>query len=229
MFIILDDKVPEKAKKSLEIHGEVIGFTTSGITYEAISGHPDIFFCLTGREWIVAPNLPLEYQDLLVREKVIFQTGMWPVGSQYPDTARYCAVFSDDMLIHNLDLSDPVILEHAQQQNKIHVNQGYCRCNLISLTPNGYITSDAGIHRILSRQGFHSLYIDPSPILLPGLPHGFIGGTCGVYLSQVFFIGSLRFHPQGDSIRKFIRHLHYDIIELYEGPLFDGGGVMFIE
>lgn len=229
MLIILNKKVPGEVKTNMRMFGEVVEFTTSGITYEAISGHPDIFFCQIGREMIVAPNLPQEYMNVLRKRNVIFKTGERSVGNQYPETAGYCAVFSEEMLIHNLALADPVILELVEAHNRIHVNQGYCRCNLIPLGASGYITSDVGIHKILCKKGFHSMLIDPSSILLPGFPHGFIGGTAGIYLNQVFFTGSLRFHKQGKAVKDFLRDLQFEIIELYDGPLFDGGGALFIE
>ncbi|MBP6977042.1 MAG: hypothetical protein PHD61_04010 [Bacteroidales bacterium] len=229
MLIILDKKVPEAAKQKLRAFGEVIEFTTSGITYEAISGHPDIFFFQAETQWIVAPNLPGEYLEILIREKVPFRMGKNPVRDHYPGTAGYNAVFSDEMLIHNLDLTDPVILQYTVEKNRIHVSQGYCRCNLLVLHHHSFITSDAGIFKILAGKGFAVLFVDPAEIILPGFAHGFIGGACGIFRDQIFFMGSLSCHRQGKEIKTFLQDLHYEIIEFYDGPLFDGGGALFLE
>ncbi len=229
MLIIIDRKAPKKARQSLSRYGEVVGLATSAITYEAISGHPDIFLCQCGSRFIVAPNLPREYLEFLVRKGVPLKMGKNKVGSQYPASARYNAVVTDEVLIHHLDLTDPVILGKVDPQKRIHVSQGYCRCNLISLGADNYITSDAGIQKVLAGKGFHVLYVDPAGILLPGFPHGFIGGACGILGRRIFFIGSLQHYAQGDAIREFIRDLRYEVVELYYGPLFDGGGVMFVE
>ncbi|HOW24171.1 MAG TPA: hypothetical protein PK711_00755 [Bacteroidales bacterium] len=229
MLIIIDKKIPEEAKQALAAFGELMELATTGITYEAISGHPDIFFCQAGAQWIAAPNVPGEFLEILTREKVPFRIGENPVQENYPGTARYNAVLSDEMLIHNLDLTDPVILRYAEDKDRIHVSQGYCRCNLLALQCNSFMTSDEGIHKILAGKGFPVLFVDPAEILLPGFRHGFIGGACGIFRDQVFFIGSLRHYAQGDAIREFIRDLRYEVVELYDGPLFDGGGVLFLE
>ena len=65
MFIIADNRIPPQAKEKLSEYGEIINFSTKGITYEAISGHPDIFFCQVNNKLIVAPNLPDLYKNTL--------------------------------------------------------------------------------------------------------------------------------------------------------------------
>lgn len=228
MLIIIDRRLPEKARQSLSRYGELVGLATEGITYDSISGHPDIFFCQNSNELITAPNLPKHFTELLRSKGVCLTTGTNPVGKMYPATARYNGVLSEGNLIHHLALTDPVILSQVEPQKRIHVSQGYCRCNLLLLKDRSFITSDTGIYQTLAGKGYHGLFIDPSGILLPGFSHGFIGGTCGTCSNQVFFIGSLHCHKQGNDIRTFLQDLECEIAELYDGPLFDGGGIMFI-
>ncbi len=56
-MIIVDKKLDIKMKDKLQEMDEVYQLETCGITYEAISGHPDIFFCKTDKGLISAPNL----------------------------------------------------------------------------------------------------------------------------------------------------------------------------
>jgi hypothetical protein len=42
----------------------------------------------------------------------------------------------------------------------------------------------------------------------------------------VFFIGNLSHFPEGEKVRQFLSS--YEIIELYDGPLVDGGSLIFI-
>ena len=70
MLIIIDNKLPEAAKKTLSAFGEIIEFSTSEITYEAISGHPDVFFCKTDKTLVVAPNLPQQYKSILKKNNI---------------------------------------------------------------------------------------------------------------------------------------------------------------
>ena len=61
MLIFVDEKIPPKACEKLAEYGEVIKFKTNEIVYEAISGHPDIFFSQMENQLVVAPNLPPFY------------------------------------------------------------------------------------------------------------------------------------------------------------------------
>ena len=72
MLILLDRKMPETAKEKLATYGEIVEFASKGITYEAISGHPDIFFCPTPAGLIVAPNLPQEYFSFLDQNNITY-------------------------------------------------------------------------------------------------------------------------------------------------------------
>ncbi|MCF8386230.1 MAG: hypothetical protein K9G47_00005, partial [Bacteroidales bacterium] len=65
-------------------------------------------------------------------------------------------------------------------------------------------------------------------IILPGQKHGFLGGCCGVWKDSLFIIGNLDHFSEGEKIRKFVSEAGFRIIELYDGPLFDGGNVLFV-
>jgi hypothetical protein len=228
MWIIIDRKIPVEAKKNLVAYGELMELTTSGITYPAISGHPDIFFCQMDNQLVVAPNLPAEYRHKLDLAGKIYTVGQLEVGTNYPDSAHYNAVFSSPLMIHNLNLTDPAILCKVDGSDRVHISQGYCRCNLIPLRDHAFITSDPGIYKTLSGRGFHILFTDPAGIVLPGFPNGFIGGTCGIFGDTVFFTGSLQHCKHGNTILRFLQNLDYKVVELSRGPLFDGGGILFI-
>ncbi len=109
MLIIIDQKISASAKEILSSYGELMELATKGITYPAISGHPDIFFCQSPDKLIVAPNLPQKYFDQLNDHKINYITGELPVGPEYPASARYNAVATSKYLIHNLRHTDPVI------------------------------------------------------------------------------------------------------------------------
>lgn len=227
MLILADKRIPEKAKNNLKKYGEGLFLETKGITYPAISGHPDIFFCQTGTKLVVAPNTPENVKRQLLQNNIHIIEGAALTGKKYPETARYNAVVTDSFLIHNLKHTDDVILGATKSLQNIHVNQAYTYCNLIVLKNNRFITSDKGIENTLLAKGFEVLYVHPEGIILPEFKHGFIGGCCGISEERIFFIGSLNHFPEGDSIRSFIRG--FEIIELYDGPLFDGGGLIFID
>ena len=228
MLILADKRIPSQTQKALARYGEVISFSTEGITYPAISCHPDIFFCQVNGQLIVAPNLPEKYKILLAENGISFLEGEAPVGEKHPDTAKYNAVCTNRYLIHNFRYTDSMITDHASQLDLIHSGQGYTRCNLLALKNDHFITSDAGISRVLSGYGLNNLFVDPSDILLPETRHGFFGGACGVHENKVFILGNLNHFNDGKKVRNYLQLLKYEIVELYDGPLFDGGSLLFI-
>jgi len=229
MLILCDSKMPGKAKDKLATFGEVLEFSTDGITYEAISGHPDIFFCPTPVGLIVAPNLPEKYFKILNQKSISYATGNLPVGKKYPDSARYNALFAFGKLIHNPDISDPVIQKLNPEVEIIRIRQGYTRCSLIPLPNNTFITSDRGIEKTLKQNQFEVLHVDPDCIKLEGFEHGFIGGACGIYENSLFICGSLKYFKEEEFIKEFTYKAGVEIIELYQGPPMDIGTLIFLQ
>lgn len=226
MLILTDIRIPVAALRTLKKYGEVLPFETSEITYPAISGHPDIFFCQSGNDLVVAPNTPKIITTKLKALSIPFREGKTDVGSVYPQTAVYNAVTTNKYLIHNLKFTDPEILKGCVHLEKIDVKQAYTRCSLLPLKNDRFITSDKGIEKVLLQKGLEVEFVKPGGILLPGFDHGFFGGTSGVFEDKVFFIGNLDHFPEGEKVRQFLSA--YEIIELYDGPLFDGGSLFFI-
>ena len=153
MAILVDHRIPSKALETLSDFGEVILFSTEEITYPAISCHPDIFFCKMNGELIVAPNIPEKYKETLSKNSIPFIEGKSAIGDKYPATSGYNAVCTIDYVIHNFRNTDPAITDRTGNRDLIHVDQGYTRCNLLPLKENCFITSDAGISRMLDRYG----------------------------------------------------------------------------
>jgi len=228
MLILADKRIPVEAQKSLDRYGQVIPFSTEGITYPAISGHPDIFFCQVNGQLIVAPNLPEKYKTILADKGISFLEGESLVGEKHPDTARYNVVCTEKYLIHNFRYTDSAITDHAGQLDLIHSGQGYTRCNLLPLKNDHFITSDAGISRVLNGYDINNLLVDPSGILLPQTKHGFFGGACGIFDNKVFILGNLNHFNDGKKVSDYLHLLGYEIVELYDGRLFDGGSLFFI-
>jgi len=228
MLVFADKRIPKPALKKLSDYSKVIPFSTQGISYPAISCHPDIFFVQSENTLIVAPNIHAKMKDILSKNKVSFKIGETVVGTKYPQTAAYNAVVTEEFLIHNLKYTDKYLFEKCSGLEKIHIKQAYTRCNLLALKENQFITSDRGIEKTLEKKGLSTLFINPEKIILPGMKNGFFGGCCGISGNTVFIIGNLDFIEEGNIVRKFITDLGYEIVELYDGPLFDGGSLVFI-
>lgn len=229
MIIISSKNIPEKAWEKLKDYGKVLTFETSGTTYPAISCHPDVFLCLSEDQLIIAPNTPGAFMKLLAENNVRFLTGQSEVGSNYPETAIYNAVITKHYLIHNLEITDNSIKEVCVDKIKIHVNQGYTRCNLLPVKNDNFITSDKGIYHELTANKLNVLYVNPKGILLSEFKNGFFGGACGIHQNRIFTIGNLNNLTDSKQVASFLKDAGCQIIELYDGPLFDCGSLIFID
>lgn len=225
--VIASASIPQLALKQLTAQFEVILVQTENVTYPSISNHPDVFMCPIPTGFVVASNFPVQIGQTFTDQSIPFQKGSLPVGMRYPESARYNAVVTERYFIHHLEVTDPLLLNIHRDKTPIHVNQAYTRCNLVALRNNCFITSDRGIERVLLSHQLHVLYVDPMGIQLPGFSHGFFGGTCGIAQDTVFFIGNLACHKQGEEVNLFLESLGYTICSLYDGPLFDGGSLLF--
>ncbi len=229
MFILIDERIPREAKSTLAAYGQLVELNVSNVTYNAIAAHPDIFFCQTPDQLILAPNTPNVVFERLKTEKIKCIIGHQAIGMQYPQSSHYNAVVTKKYLIHNTLHTDEKIFENCTDKKIISLNQGYTRCNLIDLDGNNFITSDRGIYKQLQFwEEIKVMYVNPDKIILPGVKNGFFGGCCGIYQHKFFILGSLKYIAEGDAIKDFINSLGMLVIELYDGPLYDGGSIFFI-
>ena len=227
MLILCDSKMPAAAKSKLTSYGEVVEFATEGITYEAISGHPDIFFCKTPGGLVVAPNLPAKFFRILDQNCITYSRGILPIGKKYPESARYNTLVTKKYIIQNPDIADPVIAELNPAHKIIPVKQGYVQCNLLALPNNTFITSDRGIEKSLKQHDLEVLFVDPSCVQLDGFEHGFFGGACGINGDKLFICGSLHYFAESEMMEKSVSAAGMKIVELYEGQPADVGTILF--
>ncbi len=228
MKIIAASTLLASARKKLEALGDVLFLDPQPSVYPSIACHPDIFFFQHENQLITNPELPNTWENWLISHQISFRKGNNTPQGKYPLTAPYNAVSSGNSLIHNLKYTDPLILSLFDPQNRIHVNQAYTRCNLLSLNEETFITSDRGILKILATHQKNVLYLHPETVRLPGHSHGFIGGCCGIAGCQLFVNGSIKMMPEGEIFIKFIEKAGFEAVELHKGILTDVGSLMFI-
>ncbi|MFH1001089.1 MAG: hypothetical protein V1783_09645 [Bacteroidota bacterium] len=229
MQIVIDKRVPEEAKAKLAAYGNLIEFCTAGICYSAISGHPDIFFTQYENTLICAPNTPTEIINQINKRYLNVVFGDNEIVSKFPQTAFYNALITEKYIFHKNKYTDASIPRSFPDKAFINIPQAYTRCNLIELPGGVFITSDKGIEKTLRQQNFEVAYFSPNHILLPGMPNGFIGGALGSFLNKLFIIGNPSFHSWGSEFISFVKKQKLEMICLYDGPFFDGGGILFLE
>lgn len=229
-LIIAAKGIPLPAKNELSRIGYLSLMEGNSPVYKSISNHPDIYICQGPGMVVISPDTPTVIQEMLRELRIPFTYGSSAPEKQYPGSAKYNAVVTGHLIIHNFKITDQEILKAFPDKEKVHVKQGYTRCNLLPLESlNGdvrFISSDHGIKKALENLGYEVLYVNPASIVLKGQKHGFFPGCCGIMKDEVLVNGSLDNHPEGEAIRDFITNAGFRVHELFRGRLTDVGSIL---
>ncbi len=226
---------------------EIHDVASSNAVYAEVAAHPDIYMCKLGSE----PAAPI-YHGYIDK-----------LGYRYPENIRYNAVLCGEYFIHNLKYTDDELLETAEtyishkyktgHMRKIHVSQGYAKCNMVVVDDTHIITEDAGIakaielamwrernaigrgkgedrlneQQMLEARRLHVLLITPKQTALAGFPYGFIGGASGRIDNEIIFNGDITKHTDYEKIKSFIDDAGLKI-KYFDYPLNDIGSIIAV-
>ncbi|MCF6147756.1 MAG: hypothetical protein E3K37_03765 [Candidatus Kuenenia sp.] len=229
MFAIIDSRSSERIINTLKEYVEdVFVFQTNGMTYDSISGHPDIFIYQDNNHLVVAPNAPEGLFGFLERHSIAYLKGKTDIGNELDNSVRYNCLSTSEFFFHKPGYTDPIILEINSEKEFIPLPQAYTRCSLVHLYGNNYVTSDRGIEKVLLGKGFSSFYFHPEEIRIRGHNNGFIGGAAGVWGKRIFFNGNIEVHADGQRLKKHLLNLGLEIVCLSDEYLYDGGCIFFV-
>lgn len=194
----------------------------------SLERHGDIqIFELTKNQIIIPKNVESHYaklkkwgMQLIIGEEI--------PKMPYPNDCPYNGVRIGTYIFSH-PKREKQIENYAIQNNLtvISVKQGYTKCNVLAFG-NRFITSDRGLSSSFEKMGLEGLLISPGHVNLDGYSYGFIGGASGVWEREVYFTGSLRFHPEGEKIRNYIQESGFSVVELRDEPLIDIGSLFFL-
>lgn len=224
---IIDPRMPEEAKDKLR---KLNYYIKEVPLYERLSkplrGHVDMLLFRYKNKVIYEPHLKEEAR-LLRRNGYDCIEGDAISSSIYPKDIIYNACAIDACLIRYKGNVEKGI--RSLKTKHILVSQGYVKCSIVPVDKKHIITSDKNIKKAWERNDGVALLIRPGYVKLPGYKAGFLGGASGVDDKVVFFVGSLKHHPDRDAIMDFIKARNKGIVELYDGPLYDVGTVTLFE
>ncbi len=230
MLAIIDARSSKEAKENLSKYvDDILFFETSEITYNSISGHPDIFIFQNNDNLIIAPNSPNQLFRFLKKYEIKFQIGNIHVDDSFENSVKYNCVASDNYLLHKIGFTEDLILKNNTDKTFINFPQAYTRCSMIHLYDDIFISSDLGIKKVLDSNNIKNFYFSPEDIQIFDHKNGFFGGTCGVSGNKIFFNGNIDKHKDGRTFRIFLENLNFEIICLHQDFLYDGGGIFFIQ
>ncbi len=230
MLAIIDKRSPHEAILNLEKQVDaVFQFESEGITFNSISGHPDIFIYQDESNLVVAPNAPLPLLEFFITHKISYTFGEKKVEKTFENSVLYNCISTEHYLFHKSGFTDSSIIKLNQGKEFIHLPQAYTRCSLTHLGNNKYITSDKGIEKELIKKRLDCFFFPPEQISIKDHSHGFLGGTNGLLNNKLFFIGNIDLHKQGFALRNYIEKSGIEIVSLCNSLLYDGGGILFID
>ncbi|GAX59561.1 hypothetical protein SCALIN_C04_0049 [Candidatus Scalindua japonica] len=229
MFAIIDARSPEKSINKLKEHvDDLFMFQTNAITENSISGHPDIFIYRDKKQLVVAPNAPIDLFEFLDNHHIAYLKGERAVGKTLYNSVQYNCLGTSGLFFHKSGYTDHKIMKINKNKKFINLPQAYTRCSLVHLCKDNYLTSDRGIEKVLLNKGFSCFYFSPEEIIIHDHKNGFIGGAIGIWGKRIFFNGNMEIHADGQRLKEHLLHFSFEIVNLSDHYLYDGGCIFFV-
>ena len=229
MLAIIDSRSSKKVINKLkEYVTDVYMFQTDGITDNSISGHPDIFVYQDKDHLIVSPNSPVDLFNFLDTYNITYLKGERDVGHELDNHVQYNCLSTSQFLFHKSGSTDSAIIEINKYKEFVQLPQAYTRCSLVHLCNESYLTSDRGVEKALLQRGLSCFYFNPEEIIIRDHDNGFIGGAVGIFGNKIFFNGNVELHVDGQRLKEHLLNLNFEIINLSDEHLYDGGFILFV-
>ncbi len=220
-ILFVSSDLPDIAREKLSVKYDIRLLPPCGALPAPVSKHADMLTGVLDGRLITARSYYEKNRELFC--------GADPVLTD----EEYGGGYPFDVLLDFIDAGTAVIgLEkhitaRAKTKRIINVKQGYTRCSALA-GRDFAVSADKGILSALESLGSDTLRISPGYIALPGYDCGFIGGAAFCDGGDVYFFGSLSYHKDGESIKKFLHGHGAEIYELYNAPLIDLGGAVTV-
>ncbi len=194
-----------------------------------ICTHPDLVLTVMEDLIILDENIDPTVPEKLDQLDIPYVSASSKLSPDYPNDIAYNIVTTKEVLIHNLEYTNPLLALHSKYTNKhlIQVKQGYTKCSTVVVDQHHLITSDRGIYDNV-KDYMEVLLIQPGHVELEGFEFGFLGGASATLDDTVVFHGDLSKHPDYQEIVSFIESARKKVLYFHEFPLTDiGSGLIF--
>lgn len=221
--ILVNYEINREIVEKLEsFHLQVLFTTPNENLPEGLKGHPDLLVHQLPDGNLVVDRDNLDYYKKLFLDRKVIPSSR-SIGSTYEEYVGLNSFCFGKYFVHNLKLTDEVLLEYYKRHNYIMVDvkQGYSKCSTF-VGSNFLITSDMGIFKKL-RDNVRIFLIDPGQIKLKNYDYGFIGGASGKVFNYHYLTGDYSNHSSRETIARVARP-----IVLSSGELEDFGTLMEI-
>ena len=229
MYAIIDKRCSTEIKNNLlKYVDDIFELSSQNITYNSISGHPDIFLFQDGEKLIIAPNSPDDFIQFLESKGIKYSVGITKVDQTLENSSKYNCFSNENYFFYKPSIPDQSIVNYCDGKKEIELPQAYVRCSMFGINESQIVTSDKGIVKSLNKNNIDYFYFDPLEIQINDHKYGFIGGTMGRLNNTVFFLGNMLKHRDGKALHNYITSKNLEINCLGKDLLYDGGGIFFI-
>jgi hypothetical protein len=238
--VIIDSRMSDKCKLRLSALGfHLLELPPCPTLPSAIASHPDTLICRIGDSIIttadycdIAPYVFSDIRELYPHLRLVFVSDTHT--DTYPgDCILNALITANNLFVRRKSASEQLIaIAEREGLRIIDSKQGYPACTTLSFSKDSQsyaVTCDAGMARLLEKEGVRVTRIGCGEILLPPYAYGFIGGASGVYRDKIYFAGDLGSQSDKDLIRAAAEGAGFECISLSDEPLCDVGGMIFIE
>lgn len=229
MYAIIDKRCSSEIKNNLLKYVDgIFEFSSQNTTYNSISGHPDIFMFQDGEKLIIAPNSPNDFIQFLNDKEIKYSIGITEVDETLENSSKYNCFANGKYFFCKPNIPDHSIVNYCDDKKEIRLPQAYVRCSMFGINESQIITSDKGVIKSLEKNKIDYFYLDPSEIQISDHKNGFIGGTMGRLNSEIYFLGNIFKHSDGNKLHNYITSKGLEVNCLGSDFLYDGGGIFFI-
>lgn len=224
--VLLAGNVPEIRRELEEnYHIEVVSLPKGRRFRSEVGWHADVLCHYAGDGKIfVSPQITLPQKKGLQRISIAEEP-----QEPYPGDVLLNGARVGKRLFCRVESTAQEVLEDCERRGVriCPVRQGYGKCSVVVVSEEAILTADPSIEKAARQEGLDVLKISPGGIRLDGFPYGFLGGCVGRLAPDALaFTGEIAWHPDGESIRAFLRNYGIDTVALCKGELWDIGGIL---
>ena len=227
----VDERIELEEMENLhKLNIKVIKVPKTDLTYEAVSGHPDILMHICDDKVILHKDIDKAFLHHLESLNLNVLLSKKSIGYKYPNNIILNGVSTSEFFIHNTKYTDEKLLTLIGNKQIVNVSQGYTKCSTAVVSNKAIMTSDTIIADSMKKLDVDVLLLPPGDILLPGLDYGFIGGTCGLIDDKTMcFYGNLEKYKYGNNVIDFLKKHNIKPVYLSNGKLVDRGSILVID
>ena len=229
---ICSQMIPKAAANSLLRRGfEILLLPPHPSLPEPVACHADMITSLVDGallfDKIYSETYPGTVREIKEKSRCRAVTTEGSVGGRYPSDCFFNVAAGKSAALGHVQ-SSRTLRRYIEESGRVFipVKQGYAACSSI-VAEDALITADKGIADA-AKDFFDVLQIAPGGVILEPYDSGFIGGASGFDGENVYFVGDLSTHPDGERIRRFLEDRSLNCVSLMSGELLDIGGIKFI-